>query len=136
MLGQNPCNTIIQKVHINDRAFTVYKAKLDEAKNNYTQNPSADNLIWLGRRTAYLGHYENAIDIYTKGIDQYPKDARFSRHRGHRYISIRCFNLAIKDFKKAARLTRGKPNEVEPDGLPNALNIPTSTLQGLSLIHI
>ena len=136
LLGQNPCNTIIQKVHINDKAFTVYKEKLDEAKNNYTQNPSADNLIWLGRRTAYLGHYKNAIDIYTKGIDQYPKDARFYRHRGHRYISIRCFNLAIKDFKKAARLTRRKPNEVEPDGLPNALNIPTSTLQGNIYYHL
>ena len=136
LLGQNPCNTIIQKVHINDKAFTVYKGKLDEAKNNYTQNPSADNLIWLGRRTAYMGHYKNAIDIYTKGIDQYPKDARFYRHRGHRYISIRCFNLAIKDFKKAARLTRGKPNEVEPDGLPNALNIPTSTLQGNIYYHL
>lgn len=136
LLGQNPCNTIIQKVHINDKAFTVYKEKLDEAKNNYTQNPSADNLIWLGRRTAYMGHYKNAIDIYTKGIDQYPKDARFYRHRGHRYISIRCFNLAIKDFKKAARLTRGKPNEVEPDGLPNALNIPTSTLQGNIYYHL
>jgi len=136
LLGQNPCNTIIQKVHINDKAFTVYKGKLDEAKNNYTQNPSADNLIWLGRRTAYLGHYKNAIDIYTKGIDQYPKDARFYRHRGHRYISIRCFNLAIKDFKKAARLTRRKPNEVELDGLPNALNIPTSTLQGNIYYHL
>lgn len=136
LLGQNPCNTIIQKVHINDKAFTVYKEKLDEAKNNYTQNPSADNLIWLGRRTAYMGHYKNAIDIYTKGIDQYSKDARFYRHRGHRYISIRCFNLAIKDFKKAARLTRGKPNEVEPDGLPNALNIPTSTLQGNIYYHL
>ena len=136
LLGQNPCNTIIQKVHINDKAFTVYKGKLDEAKNNYTQNPSADNLIWLGRRTAYMGHYKNAIDIYTKGIDQYSKDARFYRHRGHRYISIRCFNLAIKDFKKAARLTRGKPNEVEPDGLPNALNIPTSTLQGNIYYHL
>ena len=136
LLGQNPCNTIIQKVHINDKAFTVYKEKLDEAKNNYTQNPSADNLIWLGRRTAYMGHYKNAIDIYTKGIDQYSKDARFYRHRGHRYISIRCFNLAIKDFKKAARLTRRKPNEVEPDGLPNALNIPTSTLQGNIYYHL
>jgi len=136
LLGQNPCNTIIQKVHINNKAFTVYKGKLDEAKNNYTQNPSADNLIWLGRRTAYLGHYKNAIDIYTKGIDQYPKDARFYRHRGHRYISIRCFNLAIKDFKKAARLTRRKPNEVELDGLPNALNIPTSTLQGNIYYHL
>ena len=136
LLGQNPCNTIIQKVYINDKAFMVYKEKLDEAKNNYIQNPSADNLIWLGRRTAYLGHYKNAIDIYTKGIDQYPKDARFYRHRGHRYISIRCFNLAIIDLKKAVRLTRGKPNTVELDGLPNALNIPTSTLHGNIYYHL
>ncbi|GIT74262.1 MAG: hypothetical protein Ct9H300mP29_2560 [Candidatus Neomarinimicrobiota bacterium] len=32
LLGQNPCNTIIQKVHINDKAFTVYKAKLGKQR--------------------------------------------------------------------------------------------------------
>ena len=37
--------------------------------------------------------------------------------------------LRFSDLKKAAELTKGKPDEVEPDGQPNARNIPTGTLQ-------
>ena len=107
-----------------------------EAKANFQDDPSADNLIWLGRREAYLGNYETAIDLYSQGITEYPKDARFYRHRGHRYISSRCYDLAIKDFKKAVGLTRYEDNEMEPDGLPNALGIPTSTLQGNIYYHL
>ena len=93
-------------------------------------------MIWLGRRQAYLGKYNDAIDIYSNGIKKYPNDARIYRHRGHRYLSIRCFDLAIKDLQKAAKLTQNKKNETEPDGLPNALNIPTSTLQGNIYYHL
>ena len=130
------CDKDIPKIYVSDKARAVYESKLAEAKVNFQNNPSADNLIWLGRREAYLGNYETAIDLYTKGIDEYPKDARFYRHRGHRYISSRCFDLAIKDFKKAVGLTRYEDNEMEPDGLPNALGIPTSTLQGNIYYHL
>jgi tetratricopeptide (TPR) repeat protein len=51
------------------------------------------------------------------------------RHRGHRYISIRKFDKAIRDFQKAATLAEGRDIEIEPDGLPNKLNIPLSNLQ-------
>ena len=130
------CEKDIPKIYVSDKARAIYESKLAEAKVNFQNNPSADNLIWLGRREAYLGNYETAIDLYTKGIDEYPKDARFYRHRGHRYISSRCFDLAIKDFKKAVGLTRYEDNEMEPDGLPNALGIPTSTLQGNIYYHL
>ena len=130
------CNNEIRDIYISDKAQTLYETKLAEAKAKFKKDPSADNLIWLGRREAYLGNYEDAIEIYSKGIMKYPKDARFYRHRGHRYISSRCFDLAIKDFKKAVGLTRYQPNEVEPDGLPNALDIPTSTLQGNIYYHL
>ena len=130
------CEKDIPKIYVSDKARAIYESKLAEAKLNFQNNPSADNLIWLGRREAYLGNYETAIDLYTKGIDEYPKDARFYRHRGHRYISSRCFDLAIKDFKKAVGLTRYEDNEMEPDGLPNALGIPTSTLQGNIYYHL
>jgi len=135
LVGQY-CANGIPEIYISDKARAVYEAKLAEAKANFKKDPSTDNLIWLGRREAYLGNYEDAIEIYSKGIIQYPKDARFYRHRGHRYISSRCFDLAIKDFKKAVGLTRYEPNEVEPDGLPNALGIPTSTLQGNIYYHL
>lgn len=111
--------------------------KYEQAKQDYEEHPNnAENLIWYGRRTAYLGRYADAIQIYTDGIKQFPKDARFYRHRGHRYISIREYDKAIQDFEKAVTLIAGKENEIEPDGLPNAQNIPVSTLHGNIWYHL
>ncbi len=110
--------------------------KYEKHLANYQVNPTADNLIWYGRFVAYQGKYEEAIAIYTKGIEQFPEDARIYRHRGHRYISIRKFNKAINDFEKASQLIAGKENEVEPDGMPNAQNIPVSTLHGNIYYHL
>jgi tetratricopeptide (TPR) repeat protein len=106
-----------------------FEAKLAEAKAAYAKEASADNLTWVGRRTAYLGRYKEAIGIFTRGAAQFPQDARFLRHRGHRLLTLRCFAEAAADFEKGLELTAGKPDEIEPDGLPNAKNIPTSTLQ-------
>lgn len=105
-------------------------ARYEEAEAAAAADPDdADALIWLGRRTAYLGRYRDAIDIYTHAASLHPDDARIYRHRGHRYLTVRELDKAIADFRRAADLTDGKPDEVEPDGLPNARGIPTSTLQ-------
>lgn len=122
---------------LSETALKTYETKLAEARADFEKNPqSADAIIWLGRRTAYLGNYREAIKIFTDGIAKFPKDARFYRHRGHRYITIRCFDDAIRDFEAAAKLVKGKPDEIEPDGLPNAQNIPTSTLQSNIYYHL
>ena len=111
--------------------------QLAEAEAALKANPdSADALIWVGRRQAYLARYDDAIATFTRGIARFPDDARFYRHRGHRYITTRQFQKAIDDFNKAVALTRGKPDEVEPDGQPNARNIPTSTLQTNIWYHL
>lgn len=89
----------------------------------------ADAIIWLGRRTAYLTRYREAVDVFTLGIARHPNDARMFRHRGHRYITLRNFDNALEDLNRAVQLIVGRQDEVEPDGLPNARNIPTSTLQ-------
>lgn len=96
----------------------------------------SDALIWVGRRTAYLGRYREAIDIFTQGIARQPADARMYRHRGHRYLTVREIGRAIADLEKAAELAGGKPDEVEPDGLPNARNIPTGTLHSNVWYHL
>lgn len=93
-------------------------------------------LIWVGRRLAYLSRYNQAIEVFGDGIKRFPNDARFYRHRGHRYISIRKLDEAIADFEKAAQLTAGKPDEVEPDGQPNARNIPIGSLQSNVWYHL
>lgn len=112
-------------------------ADYDEAKSTYEANSQdVEALIWYGRRTAYLGQYREAIGIYSLGIEQFPNEARLYRHRGHRYISIREYDKAIADFEKAARLIEGTPNEIEPDGMPNARDIPVSTLHGNIWYHL
>ena len=112
-------------------------AKLEDAKNAYDADPeNTDNIIWYGRWTAYAGDYREAIRIYTQGISKFPDDARFYRHRGHRYISIREFDRAIQDFEKAATLIEGKEDRIEPDGMPNAKNIPISTLHSNIWYHL
>lgn len=113
------------------------EAKLAEARAAVERAPDdADALIWLGRRTAYLGRYREAIEIFSRGIEKHPDDARFYRHRGHRYITLRELDRAIADFETGTRLIAGKPDEIEPDGLPNARNIPTSTLQSNLWYHL
>ena len=95
-----------------------------------------DALIWLGRRIAYLGAYRDAIKVFSDGVARFPNDARFLRHRGHRYITIREFDLAVSDLERAAALVDGKPDQVEPDGQPNASNIPLTTLGSNIRYHL
>lgn len=102
---------------------------LPAAQQRYAAAPTEENTIWLGRRTAYLGRYEEAIALYTAGLERYPQSYRLYRHRGHRQISLRRFDAAIADFTRAAELMRGHPLEIEPDGIPNRLNRPLSTTQ-------
>lgn len=112
------------------------ETKLNEARALFEKDQSVDNIIWLGRRTAYLGRYKDAIRLYSDGIKKFPADARLYRHRGHRLITLRCFDDAIADLEQASKLIKGKPDEIEPDGLPNARNIPTSTLQSNIWYHL
>jgi tetratricopeptide (TPR) repeat protein len=112
-------------------------ARLAGARADYEADPAdPDNIIWYGRRVAYAGDYRRAIEIFSEGIEKFPADARMYRHRGHRYISIREFERAIADLEKAAELIEGTENETEPDGLPNALNIPVSSLHGNIWYHL
>ncbi len=111
--------------------------QFEAARAAYEKEPdNPDLLIWYGRRKAYLGHYQEAIEIYSAGIRKFPEDARIYRHRGHRYISIREFDKAIEDLTIASELIAGTPNEIEPDGMPNAQNIPVSTLHGNIWYHL
>lgn len=133
------CLESAKEIHpqFSDESRKPMEAQLADAKAEFDKNPkNADAIIWLGRRTAYLGRYKEAIEIFTKGISILPNDARLYRHRGHRFLTLRCFDDAVKDFEKAAKLIKGKQDEIEPDGQPNAKNIPTSTLQSNIWYHL
>ena len=125
---------------------TLYSPELKEGKSfdqfksaqlNYFDNlDNPESIIWYGRRIAYLGYFKQAIKVFTLGIETYPNDARFYRHRGHRYISTRQYDNAINDFEKAVILIDQTIDQIEPDGLPNSKNIPLSTLHGNIWYHL
>ena len=114
-----------------------YESQLAAAKVAYDHTPTnADSIIWYGRRLAYLGRIREAIDVYSRGIALHPDNPWLYRHRGHRYISVRELDRAAADLERATTLTRGKPDEVEPDGQPNARNTPIGTLQSNIAYHL
>lgn len=106
------------------------RAALDRAPDD----PEAR--LWVGRRLAYLGRYREAIAIFTDGAGRFPNDARFLRHRGHRYITVREFDNAIADLERADALVAGTPDRIEPDGQPNARNVPLTTLHSNIRYHL
>lgn len=111
-------------------------SNLRVARKNFDADPSEENYIWYGRRTAYLMRLEEAIAIFTDGLEKYPESYKLLRHRGHRYISLRKFDQAITDLGRAEKLMEGVPLEIEPDGAPNKLNIPLSTTQFNVFYHL
>jgi len=117
-----------------DSAKVVKYLKSLDTYNSNPMNP--DFIIWLGRRMAYLGDYQAAIGIFTEGIEKHPDDPRMYRHRGHRYISTRQLDLAIEDLEKATELIQGHPDVIEPDGIPNKLNKPVSSLHTNIYYHL
>jgi tetratricopeptide (TPR) repeat protein len=118
--------------------FTTEQTRLlAEAEAALAENPTdADALIWKGRRLGYLGRYEEAIAVYEAGEKLHPADARFARHIGHRLISLRRFAEAEAALTRAAAIAAASPDAVEPDGLPNAAGVPTSTLKGNIWYHL
>jgi tetratricopeptide (TPR) repeat protein len=113
------------------------EAELEQARAAYQRHPDdADLLIWFGRRTAYLGGFNEAVRIFTEGIAKHPGDPRMYRHRGHRWITLRQFDRAVADLEQAALLVEGRADEVEPAGIPNARGVPVDTLNQNVFYHL
>ena len=121
---------------LSPEVFDEYNRNLLEAIADYRIDPEdPEHVIWLGRRTAYLGEYREAVRIFTEGVFKNSDDPRIFRHRGHRYITLRLFDAAIRDFEQAELFMRNMVDTIEPDGLPNEYGVPTSTLKSNVWYH-
>ena len=110
-------------------------ARLAEARAAWERNP-ADPETWIcSAAGSPIWPLCEAIDIYTEGIERFPDDPRLTGTGG-----IASSRPALRPGgarpDAGERLVSGQPDEIEPDGLPNARNIPTSTLQGNIGYHL
>jgi len=110
---------------------------LEEAQAALAKDPGNEELlIWVGRRLAYLGRFQEAQAQYTQGLGLHPKSYKLMRHRGHRWITLRRFDIAVADLTRAEELMQGQPDEIEPDGMPNPAGIPIGTYRSNITYHL
>ncbi|WP_091736070.1 tetratricopeptide repeat protein [Phenylobacterium immobile] len=102
-------------------AKAVLDANLAATTLDFIRAPDdAQRILWLGRRLGYMARFQDAIVVFSRGAEKFPDDARFLRHRGHRYVSTRQFDKAIADFQRAAALMANRPDEEEAVGSASA----------------
>lgn len=51
-----------------------------------------------------MGKYQAAVALYSIGLQRWPDEAMLYCRRGHRYINMRQFDLALRDLQHAASL--------------------------------
>ncbi|MBB6098103.1 tetratricopeptide (TPR) repeat protein [Deinobacterium chartae] len=74
---------------------------------------SAARYVYLGRLKAYLEKWDEAIAVFSEGLELFPQSPHLYRHRAHRYITVRDFDRAVADFERAIALSRDLPDEIE-----------------------
>lgn len=117
--------------------FLRMDSLLEEANRSFEDDSTnLQAIIWYGRRLAYLHRYKDAIKVFSDGIEHHPLSPELYRHRGHRYITIRQPDLAIADLMRASVLAEQREMEIEPDGIPNKLDIPLSNLHFNIYYHL
>jgi tetratricopeptide (TPR) repeat protein len=109
-------------------ALTSAQQALDKARQAYGDQPNdVMRLVRLGRAFAGVGKYKEAVALFTVGLKQHPDQPHLLRHRGHRFITLRQFDLAVADLERAAELIAGKPDEPEPPLVPSPSGVVLDT---------
>src|SRR5699024_5215413 len=88
--------------------------ELEAARAAYDANPEdIKATISYGRQTANTGNYQEAIQIFSKGIQQHPESRQLYLYRGKQHIKVRHFDAAIEDLKHVTELIFGKKDTAE-----------------------
>ncbi|MEL7548004.1 MAG: tetratricopeptide repeat protein, partial [Pseudomonadota bacterium] len=62
------------------------------------------DFINLGYLYVNAGQFNGAIELYGRGLEQFPDSFKLLRHRGHRYKNTRQLDKAIIDLERAVEL--------------------------------
>ena len=107
-----------------EKDLAIAKAVFDVAPER------EDSWIWLGRRYGYLGHYADAISVFTAALERFPESYRLYRFRGRHRARSRDFDGAIADYETGLAKMTGVADRFEPDGIPNSRRLTISTYRG------
>jgi tetratricopeptide (TPR) repeat protein len=111
--------------------------RLLEAQAQLALDPHAELAhVWLGRRLSALNRFDEAVDAFTRGLEDHEDSYRLLRFRGHRFITLRKFDRAENDLAEAALLVRGRPDEDEPNTNPDPAKSYPSTVQHQIHYHL
>jgi tetratricopeptide (TPR) repeat protein len=81
------------------------KNTVAEARKNLAPDPKNIKLILaLGRAQAAVWRANDAIATLTTGLELEPENVTLLLERGHRYVSTRRWDLAMKDLDQASKL--------------------------------
>lgn len=109
---------------------------LDSARSHHEADPSLANIVWYGRVLGFRYQIDEAIAVFSEGLERFPDSFELLRQRGHRYLSTRRFPEGLADLARAAELIEGLPEWIEPDGKGNELPVPATSIQFNTWYHL
>lgn len=88
-----------------NRSNLPLSEEVKEIEKEIEKNPS-DCELWMRKGIALSKQmlFKEAVEAYSVGLSYNPFHALTYRHRGHRYLSIRCFAEAAADLELSSRL--------------------------------
>ena len=109
---------------------------LERAQARYEADPSLAATVWYGRVLGFRYRIEEAIAVFSEGLERFPDSFELLRQRGHRYLSTRRFAEGKADLARAADLIEGMAEWIEPDGQDNELPVPPTSIQFNTWYHL
>jgi tetratricopeptide (TPR) repeat protein len=109
---------------------------LDSARSHHEADPGLANTVWYGRVLGFRYQIDEAIAVFSAGLERFPDSFELLRQRGHRYLSTRRFAEGLADLARAAELIKGLPEWIEPDGQGNELPVPATSIQFNTGYHL
>lgn len=99
---------------IDSDARRQLEADLTAARAAYKEKPDADRALRVAQVSVSLGHLGDAIEIETRAIEAFPNDLRLYAARGRTFITLRKFDLAVRDLSRTAQPAEGQPAALDP----------------------
>jgi len=104
-LGDPVMESALGKPFISREADEEALAAINEADAALAGDPgNIDLVVAAAQARAGLWQYNEAIEIFTRGMEVDPDDWRLYRHRGHRFVSTRRYDWAVEDLERAVEL--------------------------------